>query len=179
MTNEYEYQALLGDELKSLRKKHGWTRKDLCARLPRELSLQTIATYENGTRTCSVARLATLCRALGARPQDVIARVEQRLYLDIDDESGMLRLDLDAVARTTDPRLVPLRRWAADRVGGSPGEVLLPPSAVQPLAELCGVSLRTLVQQLDELRGLRNAAPSRQCSAWSERAFAENLTRNR
>src|SRR3981081_3049844 len=54
------YQRILGDELRKLRRQRGWTRKELNQHLQSEISLQTLATYELGTRQCSVVRLVGL-----------------------------------------------------------------------------------------------------------------------
>ncbi|EWM13370.1 hypothetical protein KUTG_03674 [Kutzneria sp. 744] len=68
------YQRVLGDELRKLRKQRGWTRKVLQGKLQTEVSLQTLATYELGTRQCSVVRLAEICLALEALPQGIAPR---------------------------------------------------------------------------------------------------------
>lgn len=54
------YQRILGEELRKLRTERGWTRKELGEKLQSGISLQTLATYELGTRQCSVVRLAEL-----------------------------------------------------------------------------------------------------------------------
>ncbi|HEU5110532.1 MAG TPA: helix-turn-helix transcriptional regulator, partial [Micromonosporaceae bacterium] len=66
------YQRVLGDELRLLRKRRGWTRKDLNDRLRRDISLQTLATYELGTRQISVIRLVEICHALDELPHDLL-----------------------------------------------------------------------------------------------------------
>src|SRR5882672_6371061 len=58
------YQRVLGDEIRRLRKQRSWTRKDLNERLQSEISLQTLATYELGTRQVSVIRFVEICLAL-------------------------------------------------------------------------------------------------------------------
>jgi len=52
-----EVSRVLGAELRSLRKGHGWTRRDLLERSELNIALQTLATYELGTRQCTVVRL--------------------------------------------------------------------------------------------------------------------------
>jgi len=108
--------------------------------------LQTLATYEHGTRHCSVARFAELCRTLGAEPYDVLARAERRVRTV---ESGGLRVDLAAAAKLINPQFTPLRRWSARRLeAGDRGVVGLPPAAVEQLAELCGTTQDALARQL-------------------------------
>lgn len=145
-TEDEAYRQALGAELRNLRKSRGWTRKTLNARLGNQTSLQTLATYEHGTRHCSVARFSELCRAMNEEPHVVLARAEGRLRPV---ESGALDVDLAAAAKTTDPRLAPLARWAAGRLdAGGNGTVSLSAAAVELLAELCGTSPRALTRQI-------------------------------
>jgi transcriptional regulator with XRE-family HTH domain len=144
------YQRVLGDEIRSLRKQRGWTRKDLNKRLQTEISLQTLATYELGTRQCSVVRLVEICHALDVPAHEVLARVHERFFGDT--PAGHLTLNLAAVAATDNPRLVPLRRWAAGRLhvlppGASP-EVHLDLPALENMAQLCQLPTVELIRIL-------------------------------
>ena len=98
------YQRVLGDELRRLRKQRGWTRRDLNRRLQSDISLQTLATYELGTRQCSVVRLVEICLALDEVPHELIARVHQRVFSD--SPVGRIRIDLRKVVRDTQPELL-------------------------------------------------------------------------
>lgn len=148
------YQQVLGDELRKLRKRRGWTRKQLNSRLQSDISLQTLATYELGTRQCSVVRLAEICVALGEQPNMVLARVDERLLAGA---TGEVQVNLIKAAGSTRPELLPLRRWAANRLQreDAPGsrEVSLKLPAVERMAELCGVNTEELVASLEELSG--------------------------
>lgn len=145
------YQQVLGEELRKLRKKRGWTRKELNERLQTDLSLQTLATYELGTRHCSVVRLVELCLALGELPQDLLARVHRRVFTD---EPGRVRLNLPMIVADNQPELLPLRRWARDRLNqANPPEVQLEVSAVERMAELCGLAPQDLIGRLRDLSG--------------------------
>ncbi|MPZ00046.1 MAG: helix-turn-helix domain-containing protein [Actinophytocola sp.] len=152
------YQRLLGNELRTLRKSRGWTRKQLNARLQSTISLQTLATYEHGTRQCSVVRFAEICLALGEEPHDVLARVDRRMFTTAADE---IRIDLSKIAESTEPTLAPLRRWAADRLRetdpASGSEITLTNAAVERMAELCGTTSVELLSHLRELTGHRTA----------------------
>jgi len=147
------YQRVLGDEIRKLRKSRGWTRKELNARLPSGISLQTLATYELGTRRCSVLRFVEICLALGEPPHRLLARVQARVVPD--DPAGGVRLDLRRVARERSPELVPLRRWAVERLGGRDGArpvpVHLDVDAVARMAELCGLPAPDLLARLRAL----------------------------
>ena len=147
------YQRVLGDELRRVRKQRGWTRKQLQHRLQSEISLQTLATYELGTRQCSVVRLAELCIALDVLPHEVLARVHDRVFSG--DRPGHIRVDLTQVVLDQQPELLPLRRWAKDRLNqtpeGRPQEVHLDLAALEQMAELCGLDTVELISRLRRL----------------------------
>jgi transcriptional regulator with XRE-family HTH domain len=147
------YQRVLGDELRSLRKQRGWTRKELNRRLQSDISLQTLATYELGTRQCSVVRLVEICVALGVPAHQVLARVHERVFGDA--PTGHLAVDLATVVADTRPQLMPLRRWAQGRlaglVPGQPPEVHLDLPALEYMAQLCQLSTVDLITTLREL----------------------------
>jgi transcriptional regulator with XRE-family HTH domain len=148
--NASSYQRVLGDELRRVRKQRGWTRKELQHRLENDISLQTLATYELGTRQCSVVRLAELCLAMDVLPHDVLARVHDRVFSD--DRPGHLRVNLAKVVADTQLELLPLRRWAADRLQqtppGQPAEIHLDLAALERMAELCGLDTVELISRL-------------------------------
>ncbi|CRK62205.1 hypothetical protein [Alloactinosynnema sp. L-07] len=148
------YQRVLGDEIRRLRKQRGWTRKDLNGRLQSEISLQTLATYELGTRQCSVVRFVEICLALEEHPHDLMARVHDRVFAG--KALGGIKVDLRTIVRHQAQDLMPLRRWAAERLaehtGPAPAEVHLDISAIERMAELCGLDTMTLVGRLTALR---------------------------
>ncbi|MFJ8963165.1 helix-turn-helix domain-containing protein [Lentzea sp. NPDC102401] len=147
------YQRVLGDEIRSLRKQRGWTRKELNKRLQTEISLQTLATYELGTRQCSVVRLVEICHALDVPAHEVLARVHERFFGDT--PAGHLTLSLTSIAATDNPRLLPLKRWAAGRLHALPPsaspEVHLDLPALENMAQLCQLPTVELIRIL---RGL-------------------------
>ncbi len=146
------YQRVLGEELRKLRKKRGWTRKELNERLQSEISLQTLATYELGTRQCSVVRLVELCAAMDELPQNLLERVHRRVF---GDEPGRVRLNLTRVVADDQPELLPLRRWARGRLEqANANEVQLEFSALERMAELCGMETQDLIARLRKLSGL-------------------------
>ncbi|QUF07279.1 helix-turn-helix transcriptional regulator [Actinosynnema pretiosum subsp. pretiosum] len=148
-----EYQRVLGDELRSLRKQRGWTRKELNQRLQSDISLQTLATYELGTRQCSVVRLVEICVALGVPAHRVLAKVHERVFGD--SPSGHLPVNLAAVAADGRPHLAPLRRWAQGRLAQvgpeQPPEVHLDLPALDYMAQLCQLSTVDLIRTLREM----------------------------
>jgi transcriptional regulator with XRE-family HTH domain len=144
-----DYQRILGDELRKLRRSRGWTRKELNQHLQSEISLQTLATYELGTRQCSVVRLVELCVAMDELPQDLLAKVHRRVFVD---EPGRVRVDLRKVVADASPELLPLRRWAEDRLRQAgehgAGEVALDLPALERMAELCELPTVDLIGRL-------------------------------
>jgi transcriptional regulator with XRE-family HTH domain len=148
--NTGTYQRVLGDELRRLRKQRGWTRRDLNRRLQSDISLQTLATYELGTRQCSVVRLVEICLALNEVPHELLARVHQRVFSE--SPVGRIRIDLRGIVRDDQPSLLPLRRWAKGRLtemnGHQPTEVSLDIAALERMAELCGIETVELIARL-------------------------------
>ncbi|WP_410597854.1 helix-turn-helix domain-containing protein [Amycolatopsis sp. lyj-23] len=140
------YQKLLGEELRAVRRARGWTRKQLRARMKIDLSLQTLATYELGTRQCSVVRLAELCCGLGIRPEEVLARVARRL--PVGDE---LVVSLVRIIASPRPELAPLQRWAKATATSATDVVRFEGDMVDRMAELCGVPAAELVRTLRAL----------------------------
>lgn len=152
------YQRVLGDELRRLRKQRGWTRRDLNRRLQSDISLQTLATYELGTRQCSVIRLVEICLALDEVPHELLARVHQRVFSDA--PVGRIRIDLRKVVRDSQPELLPFRRWAKGKLmetGGHVPDVSLDISALERMAELCGLETVELIARLRQVSGLAEA----------------------
>jgi transcriptional regulator with XRE-family HTH domain len=147
------YQRVLGDELRRVRKQRGWTRKQLQHHLDTGISLQTLATYELGTRQCSVVRLAELCLALDVLPHDLLARVHDRVFGN--ERPGHIRVNLTRVAAERAAELTPLSRWAADRLSqaslGQSQEIYLDLPALERMAELCGIDTADLITRLRAL----------------------------
>lgn len=144
------YQKILGDEIRRMRKKRGWTRKDLKDRLQSDISLQTLATYELGTRQCSVVRFVEICLALDELPHELLARVHERVFADT--SGGRITVDLRKVVRDARPELLPLRRWATGRLSDKTvlhrNEVHLDLAALEQMAELCRIDTLDLIMQL-------------------------------
>jgi transcriptional regulator with XRE-family HTH domain len=150
------FARVLGDEIRTVRKARRWTRKQLRAQLnpDEEVSLQTLATYELGTRRMTVERLIEICAALDHPPDQLLQRARARAFAEPDDDR--IEVDLSALARTADPQLEPLQRWAvlraAQRTDGKPATETLEPPALAALANLAGVTTQRLASALHELR---------------------------
>ena len=141
------YRRCLGNELRLLRRSRGYTRRQLVDRLGSLIVAQTLATYELGTRHCSVIRLAQVCGVLGEDAPTVLARVVRRMASAV---PWTVTLDLRAVSADRSPALRGLRRWAESLVReGGPAYRELPEEALQPLSVLTGRSVEDLRTKLD------------------------------
>jgi transcriptional regulator with XRE-family HTH domain len=143
------FACMLGDELRRTRLQRGWSRRDLLGHLQSRISIQTIATYEAGSRQCSVARLVELCQAMGVHAHELLARVHQRTEIDM---PGRLMLDLHQVAQDQQTALMPLRRWAQERLNQADRDkaapVPLEVAALESLAQLCDMTTMDLIRRL-------------------------------
>jgi hypothetical protein len=113
--------------------------------------LQTLATYELGTRHCSVLRLVEICLALGEYPHELLARVHGRVFTDA--PAGLIRIDLSVVVSDRQPELSPLRRWARGQLTDEGTHARLTIGALERMAELCGLNTIELIERLRRLGG--------------------------
>lgn len=138
---EQRTAEIIGGELRRLRNNRGWTLSTMCARLAadtgHEIACQTLASYELGTRTASVFRLAALCYTLGVRTVDIWSTVETELFGREGDD--IVHVDLRKVAEIEHADLAPVRAWARTQLGGNTWMVALTPLAITSLATVCGL----------------------------------------
>jgi hypothetical protein len=107
-------------------------------RLRQTISLQTLATYELGTRAVPVFRLNEVCGALGVRASAVLAVVEEQVFGST--PAGAVAVDLRQLASTSIKQLGPARRWAASLLAAGAQPVMLFTAHSRTLlAELCGI----------------------------------------
>jgi transcriptional regulator with XRE-family HTH domain len=158
-SDDLERLALhLGDELRTARRTRGWTREQLHDRLivggGDDLALQTLATYELGTRSIYVKRLVQVALALDVQPQGLFHRALVRTFGDYD--LPHVDVDVYALARSDDPRLRPLRAWAEVRHRQADYNpvtlVRLDSPAIQTMADLAGVHPAGLIAALRDLQ---------------------------
>jgi transcriptional regulator with XRE-family HTH domain len=139
----------LGDELRRARDALGLTRQQLIDRMDCDIHPQTLASYENGIRQCTVVRLVEICRALGVAAADVLGLSLQRATSELYTQT--LLVELPRVVRHTDPRFDQVRTWARLRTANSTaatGVARLEPAAVREMAVIFGLPLADLVAHL-------------------------------
>ncbi|NIH84020.1 helix-turn-helix domain-containing protein [Amycolatopsis granulosa] len=73
------FAAAVGDVLRELRTRRGWTRSDLSTRMGGAVSPSAISGYESGYRALKLELLAELCTALGVRVDTVVATADRRV----------------------------------------------------------------------------------------------------
>jgi transcriptional regulator with XRE-family HTH domain len=127
----------LGDEIRRLRDAAGMSRASLIERMGSDIHAQTLATYEAGSRQCTVTRFVEICMALGVAPSDVLGLALQRAEIDLL-KNGM-RVDLRAIIADNRAEMTLIRKWARKRLAADPngsGVVRIGGSAIQELAIL-------------------------------------------
>ncbi len=152
VTEERVLRAL-GTRLHKTRKTRHLTRNrfrdHLRHALGLELSSQTLATYESGTRQCTVFRWVQLCRALGEDPASLLRETVASIHLN----STTLQLDLRRTARLHDAELASLSGWAQSYLrNGGPARVPLTTTSLDHAALLCGTDTPHLLERL-RIRG--------------------------
>jgi len=127
----------LGEEIRRVRDAAGITRAKLIEDMDSDIHVQTLATYEQGIRQCTVIRFVEICTALGVAAPDVLGLALQRAKIDL--QTIGLQVDLRAIIADNRPATGTIRKWARKRLAADPngsGVVHLTISAIQELAVL-------------------------------------------
>jgi transcriptional regulator with XRE-family HTH domain len=129
----------LGTVLRQHRTGRQWTRQELAGRLTtvdgEDVAMQTVATWELGTRRLSVERLYGIAQVYGMRPAELVAEVDELLL----GRPGTVVVNLVVAAGTAVPELRPLARWAAVRCAERRLRAVLTPTSLIVLAQLCSL----------------------------------------
>jgi transcriptional regulator with XRE-family HTH domain len=138
----------LGEELRRAREAVGWTREELVDRMISEIQPRTLASYEHGSRQCTVVRLVDVCRALRVPAPELLGIALQRAEVDLD--NVCLQVDLPALVRDGREELAPLRTWAKRRLDNDPGSrvAVLKWDVVQEMAIFFDYTRSQLVRYL-------------------------------
>jgi len=141
------YIQVLGEHLRARRKRMGRTRKEVLSvfPLPEQVSLQTYATWELGTRVMPVSRLAMLSAALGTTPHEVLTDVDRVVF---GGPGANITVDLTKVATLAAPELSHVARWARAGISGGRTAARLSSDDVNHLAALGNVPVGDLAAAL-------------------------------
>jgi transcriptional regulator with XRE-family HTH domain len=137
----------LGEELRRVREAAGWSRAEMCSRLPSGIGDRTLLAYEHGIRGLTILRLIEVSEALGVDGPTMLGNALQRarLYLD----RLKLRVDVRALAVDDNLRFRPMRQWARNKLSQVPSGIAeVDPSAVKELAAMMGCAHTDLARHL-------------------------------
>lgn len=151
----FRVARVLGGLLRDRRQDLGWTRAVLRKRLASEMSLQTLATYELGTRLMTVPRLLEICAAEGVEAWKIVQVVEEKLATKrhIDDTPGDIVVNLHALVHLCGSQMAPLGKWARARLQRQ--ERTDSTWRTIPVEALASLSLLCNIQVLDMLGKIR------------------------
>lgn len=140
---------MVGEELRRAREAAGLTRAQLIERMTSAIHPQTLASYENGIRQCSIPRLEELSRALRVDAPELLAIAFQRAYAD--PLARTLRVDLLTLTKDISEIFVLVRNWARNRLEDLPDEppvARLEPATLREMAYMANVPLLDLINYL-------------------------------
>lgn len=135
----------LGQELQLVRETRGWSRAEMVARLPFDISRRTLNSYELGDSYHSVVRLVEMCRLLRVYAPDVLGMALQRAEI----KPRYVYVEVRQVLRADHERV---RQWAENRYSGDPGTeiVRLTPETIREMAALADMSWSALTGYLTQ-----------------------------
>lgn len=139
-----EFAAAVAQQIRTNRQQQRLTQSDVANRTGGIVSKAALANYETGHRSLRVEVFWAIARALGEEPGTLMRAAERACgYGDLDD--GPITVDAEAVLRSDDERLAPVRRWFAMRLqaGGARlavRTVVLDHVALAALAQLMGAT---------------------------------------
>lgn len=140
-----DFASAIAQQLRLARKKRRMTQSDVAARTAGVISKAALANYETGHRSLRVEIFWAIARALEEDPGALIRAAERSFGFGSDADDGPITVDAEAVLRSEDERLAPVRRWFAMRLhaGGARlavRTVVLDHVALGALAQLMGTS---------------------------------------
>lgn len=137
----------IGEELRSAREAHGWSRWQLVSQLPSGIGDRTLLSYEHGTRHLTVLRFIELCRALEIAAPTLLNLAMQRARIHL--QNLVLQIDLRFLLNDKNDKFRPMHQWARNKLNENPdGVVELPPSSVRELATFVGCRYDELADHL-------------------------------
>jgi transcriptional regulator with XRE-family HTH domain len=151
MTDQLDaFARVLGGLLRSHRRARGLSRHEVVSKMDNEVSVQTLASWELGTRNLGVSRLVEVSHALDVRPGTLVGRAHDLVFGTVDVPLAIL--NLADLADTEVPELQPLRPWADLRARelppGCTPELPLTRASLNNLATLCRTTPFQLIRLL-------------------------------
>lgn len=136
----------------------GTSRRVLCERLREstghDISTNTLATYEMGTRQPPLERIVALCLTQDVRLSEILAAVESEL---LDGSDNALTVNLRTIAKTTSIVLSPVRGWARSHLDAGRTTAELTTDSIANLATASGLDATEIrAALLAHARGRQN-----------------------
>lgn len=140
-----EFAAAVAQQLRTTRRQRRMTQSDVASRTAGVVSKAALANYETGHRSLRVDVFWAIARALDEDPGTLLRTAERACGFGTDTDDGPITVDAEAVLRSDDERLAPVRRWFAMRLqaGGARlavRTVVLDRVALAALAQLMGAT---------------------------------------
>lgn len=163
------FKKALGLELRNVRKNvRRWPRRTLRDEMLRhggdeEISIQSLGTYELGTRTLTVTRLLQIAAVLGVHADDMFSQAYKRAFPNRDlDDAELITVNLYLLTQAKDARLQPLVAWAQARFNQADRNplavVTLDRTGIQAFVNQTGVAEDRLLDLLSKIGALKLAA---------------------
>lgn len=144
------FARVLGNLLRTHRRAGNLSRHAVVSKMDTEVSQQTLASWETGTRNIGVARLIEVAHIIDTHPGTLLTRAHDLVFGH--PTLPLATLNLTNLANTTIPELQPLRPWADIRSReippGCTPELPLTPTALTHLATLCHTTPHQLLRLL-------------------------------
>jgi transcriptional regulator with XRE-family HTH domain len=139
----------IGEELRRRREARGWSREQLCKRLPSGIGDRTLLSYELATRQLTAIRLIEICRVLEVDPGVLVSRALQRARIHVDTIVLHINLRYLLTDIETSSKWRPMTQWARNALNAcSNGVIAVEPVAVQNLAWFVGCNRYDLANYL-------------------------------
>lgn len=79
-----EFNKIVGEVLKNKRERKGYSLQELCNKMKRKVSRQTLSKYENNSSNVRHGVFISICEALGENPADVFEEISLKYMRYVD-----------------------------------------------------------------------------------------------
>ncbi|MEO7126693.1 MAG: helix-turn-helix transcriptional regulator [Nakamurella sp.] len=151
------FAAAVASLLRQSRRRQHLTQSEVATRTGGSISKAALANYEAGHRSLRIDVFWAIARALGEDAAALLTTAERTSGYRTETEQAPITVRVDAIQESTDPLLVPVRRWFALRLrpgadNVSADSITLNFGAQSALAELIGltsIECRRLLSAID------------------------------